>query len=298
MRADRPFVDRPVADLDAANAVARVVAARWGLAEPTLLRRGMNALFATDDAVVRVGMATGPAAASHALATVMTAHGVPTVEPIDGCAADLDGFAATGWRRVVISDAPVDWRAVGAAVRQVHRVPVSAVPSDYPAPSPTSFPWWQFDEMLADVAGELDEPAADGLRAAVDRNREWRTMLADEAVVCHGDVHPGNVLMGPNGPLLIDWDLLCIAPRAWDHAMLTTYAERWGGDTEVYPLFSAGYGSSLGDDPITRAVAELRNVAATLMRVIAARRDPLAAAEAERRLKFWRGESDAPWHAQ
>ncbi|MFP5488829.1 MAG: hypothetical protein ACLGHQ_11050, partial [Acidimicrobiia bacterium] len=60
----------------------------------------------------------------------------------------------------------------------------------------------------------------------------------------------------------------------------------------------AGYGRSLVDDDLTRALAELRNVAATLLRVRAGRTDPAAAAEAERRLAYWRGDSDAPWHAQ
>jgi hypothetical protein len=67
----------------------------------------------------------------------------------------------------------------------------------------------------------------------------------------------------------------------------------------VYPAFAAGYGESLVDDETTLAFAELRNVAATLMRVRAARTNPEACAEAERRLKFWRNDPDAPpWQAQ
>ena len=47
------------------------------------------------------------------------------------------------------------------------------------------------------------------------------------------------------------------------------------------------------------ALAELRLVAATLMRVTASIADPGAGAEAERRLRYWRGDADAPaWHAQ
>jgi hypothetical protein len=46
-------------------------------------------------------------------------------------------------------------------------------------------------------------------------------------------------------------------------------------------------------------IAELRLVAATLMRVRAARSNPSAKEEAELRLRFWRGDIDAPqWHAQ
>ena len=105
--------------------------------------------------------------------------------------------------------------------------------------------------------------------------------------------------MTDDGPVVLDWDLMCTAPRGWDHAMLLTLAERWGGDSGVYPAFAAGYGESLADDVITRRFAELRNVAATLMRVRAGRTDPVARHEADRRLRYWRGEIDAPlWTAQ
>jgi hypothetical protein len=105
--------------------------------------------------------------------------------------------------------------------------------------------------------------------------------------------------MSTNGALLIDWDLLCIANAAWDHAMLTVYAERWGGDPAAYPAFAEGYGTNLADDPVTVAVADLRNVAATLMRVRAGRSNEAARVEAERRLRYWRGDPDAPvWSAQ
>ena len=60
-----------------------------------------------------------------------------------------------------------------------------------------------------------------------------------------------------------------------------------------------GYGRSFRGDPLAEAVAELRLVAATLMRVRAGRSDAKAADEAALRLRYWRGEDDAPmWHAQ
>jgi hypothetical protein len=92
---------------------------------------------------------------------------------------------------------------------------------------------------------------------------------------------------------------MCIAPPGWDHAMLLTLAERWGGDPRAYAEFAVGYGRSLADDVTTRRFAELRNVAATLMRVRAGRTDPAARAEAERRLRYWRCDPEAPqWRAQ
>ena len=81
--------------------------------------------------------------------------------------------------------------------------------------------------------------------------------------MCHGDVHPGNVVMTAAGPVLLDWDLLCRGPPGWDHAMLLRLP-RWGRPARWYEEFAAGYGRSLADDPVTIAIAELRLVAATL----------------------------------
>ena len=151
---------------------------------------------------------------------------------------------------------------------------------------------------MADVGAEIDAAARAGLDEAIVRNAAWRR-LDGAHVVCHGDVHPGNVVMTADGPVLIDWDLMCTAPAGWDHAMLLTLAERWGGDTGAYPAFADGYGESMADDVTTRRFAELRNVAATLMRVRAGRTDAVARSEAERRLRYWRGDTDAPpWQAQ
>ena len=296
---DRPFVDRRVVDLEAAERVAREASARWALQSPVLLRQGMNAIFECGDVVVRVGRASAPAVASHQLATMLRSRDIPALAPMDGYATDLDGFAVSAWERIRPTDNPVDWRAVGAVVARVHELGQGDVPPAYPLPSPTAFPWWDFASLLDEVRDRLDEQARSGLQATIDEHADWSARISDGAVVCHGDVHPGNVLMGPDGPVLIDWDLLCLAPPGWDHAMLTTFAQRWGGDPGVYAAFADGYGASLADDGFTRSVAALRNVAATLMRVRAGISDPAAQAEADRRLRYWRGEVDAPvWRAQ
>jgi Phosphotransferase enzyme family len=299
MTSVRPFVDRPVVDRDGAQQVAIRQAADWGLPRPRLLRHGMNSLFVCGAVVLRVGAATAPADVSHALVRWLRGAGVPTVAPIDGLCADVDGLAITGWERVDAVDAPIDWEAIGRAVRIVHDLPVDRVPTGYPLPVPTRFPWWDFDTMLADVAGEVDAPALDGIRVELARGTGWRERVAEGAVLNHGDVHPGNVLVSADGSLLIDWDLMCVANPAWDHAMLTTYATRWGGDPGVFDRFTTGYGEPAVDPEFAAMLGELRNVAATLMRVKAGRDDPAAAVEAERRLRYWRGDPRAPtWRAQ
>jgi hypothetical protein len=98
---------------------------------------------------------------------------------------------------------------------------------------------------------------------------------------------------------MIDWGLLCVAPRGWDHAPLMTWTERWGGESGAYDAFAEGVGWDGRGDRYAEAFAELRLVAATLMRWKVAAVNPDARPEAERRLEFWRGDSDAAqWSAQ
>lgn len=299
MNATRPYVDRPLADTDAAMVVAKRFARAHRLGEPEMTRVGMNAIFAAGDVVIRVGRATAPAASAHELARVVSAAGVPVALPVDGLAEDHDGFAVTAWERLRPTGEPIAWSIVGQAVARIHAIDAADVPADYPLPTPDHFPWWHFDALVDELSDTIDPPALAGLTNAIDEGRWWLDHIGDGAVVCHGDVHPGNVLMTADGPRLIDFDLLCSAAPAWDHAMLTTYADRWGGDLGVYDAFAEGYGRSLADDQLTTTLGVLRNVASTLMRVRAGLTDDAARFEAERRLRYWRGDPDAPmWRAQ
>jgi uncharacterized protein (TIGR02172 family) len=42
--------------------------------------------------------------------------------------------------------------------------------------------------------------------------------LPDGESVCHGDLHPGNVIMSPDGPRIIDWDNACVGSPLTDFA--------------------------------------------------------------------------------
>jgi hypothetical protein len=297
MIATRAYVDRPVTDVVAATHAATTAAGRWRLDPPVLLRAGMNAIFASGRSVLRVSAPTAPAGVSLELADFWQRRGVSVPRPTRDDVVVVDGLSVTAWERVDATPEPIDWTRVGELVRRVHETDPSALPASVPLPSPTAFPWWDFEALLERAGPALDAAAREGIGAAIERHRRWREF--DEVVVCHGDVHPGNVLMRADGPVLLDWDLLCIGPPAWDHGPMLTWTERWGGRPGEYEAFARGYGHSFRGDPAATAIAELRLVAATLMRVAASITDPGARDEAERRLRFWRGDPHAPpWTAQ
>ena len=125
----------------------------------------------------------------------------------------------------------------------------------------TSYPWWRFDELLADVGPEIDDGARRGIRRA-DR-REPRLGRAVRRTRALGAVPrrrpPEQRDRWSRGPVIIDWDLLCLGPPGWDHAPLCSMVARWGAcpsGTRSSPGATArtvaGSGDPIADDPAPR----------------------------------------------
>ena len=272
------------------------------------------------DVAIRVGHPTAPPEVAVELAEWLASLGVVVPRPAAGGTVrqppavahhvadpaahegDEPGppLAATLWEWIEPLDVAVDWRSIGAMLARLHATEVDRAPVGLPLPAPWRFPWWDFAALfdgLGEHATGADADAFAAMRGVVDRHAGW-----DEPpgpfVLCHGDVHPGNVMMSDRGAVLLDWDLACVAPAGWDHGPMMRWATHWGGAATDYEDFAAGYGRSMVGDPFAEAVADLRLVAATLMRVRAADHDPAARPEAQRRLDSWRGVDVGPWHAQ
>jgi Ser/Thr protein kinase RdoA (MazF antagonist) len=261
---------------------------------------GMNGIFvAGDEVLLRVSRPTAPAQHAISLARALSRLGlrVPAYVRDEPFVTDEHSVFAVA---AIEESGPVDWRSVGEMVARLHRVDRDELPRGYPTPFCGDFPWWDFASLMGEVGDHLDSASRAAMDAAIERDVPLLRHQRDRpSVVCHGDVHPGNVMQSAEGPVLLDWDLLCVGPAAWDHAPLMTWTHRWGGDAGIYESFAAGLGESLRGDPLAEAIAELRLVAATLMRVRAAQSNRDAVDEAELRLRYWRGEPDAPqWHAQ
>jgi len=254
----------------------------------------MNHVFVAAETVVRVGIPNGDGSSQLALARNLARVGVAAPEPAIDEVITSDEMTASAWR-LIEKRHPVDWESIGSGLRSLHRVePKSVVPSGHPVADPRRLPWWDFDALLKACGPELDAAALLGMRRALARHEGWDDWTRRDLVLCHGDVHPGNVIGGPAGAVLVDWDLMCLAPPEWDLAPMSIWSRNWGGDALWYRDLESGYGTRL-DRELIGALGDLRDLAATLMAVRAGRTDAGRAAEAERRLTFWRDGAGPRW---
>lgn len=299
MDADAPFVTTPVGDTVAAGHLAAQLADHLDCPPPVLIRAGMNASYRAGDVVIRVGRPTAEPAAGYELAEALRRAGVRVPAPAAGSplVGDDSGVVATAWQFVAGGGAQ-DWAEVGRMTARLHDLDLRDVTGRYPTPRADSLPWWEFDDLLERARPLVDDPALAGLAATVARHGDWVERAGSPAgwVLCHGDIHQHNVVFSDEGPVLLDWDLLCLGPRGWDHAPLRAMVAHWGVDPAWCAEFERGYGRvvSGGGDGVVESLTELRTVAATLLRVLAEGADRGPDSEAERRLRFWRGEPSPP----
>ena len=115
---------------------------------------------------------------------------------------------------------------------------------------------------LAEAARTWSTPTG-SLRCGghVSRLRGWHDRARrEELVVCHGDVHPRNVLMRGDEVVIIDWDAICLGPPAWDHARADDLGRNDGAARQrTYPDFARGYDADLRESSLAKELAALRN---------------------------------------
>lgn len=293
-------------EFDAARTLAIVsrVAAERGIDDQVvLLRAGMNHVFRAGDVVLRVAPDHVDGQGHVELAQRLLEAGLPVVRPLDD-AVSLDGFVVTIWEHIdQAHHARIDYQQVGAAIARLHRIDTGWLPPRVRLAWCGQADWLQLESvyMRAAAAGVVDSHDLAVLAREYEALADWQQQARTEPdVVCHGDVHPQNVLMRNDGQaVILDWDSLCLGPAAWDHAPLLTWEERWGGEAGTYEAFAAGYGADLRGSPVAQLLARVRLLAPTLNKIMQGAQDDERAAEARRRVRYWRGDPDAPpWRPQ
>ena len=313
--AELPLVASPISVVDdnVIDEGIQHIAVDQKLSDIQLIRRSMNAVYKvttpSGPQIMRVSQPTDTTLPAIEFAEFLRRTHFEVPAPMSHVPFRHDEIEITLWEYVEPDlNQLVDWQAIGSFVQRLHEINPADIAKFYPLPKAASFPWWNFDELLADMGPTLDVTDHEILL------ERWQTLRPyfittqnidlesslDRPVLCHGDIHPGNVIVSrtTGRPVLLDWDLLSVAPREWDHAALLTWASRWGGQASTYSDFARGYGSDFSTNDLANALAELRLLSATLMRWRASLSLPSARAEAENRMKWWRQDPTAPmWQA-
>jgi spectinomycin phosphotransferase len=167
---------------------------------------------------------------AEVIAPVPTASG-PLWTTLGRWRALLFPFVAgtTGW-----SDMTDDhWRETGRIFRRIHTVAAPASMADLRS---ESFDPSAYGEALDSLDKQIAEASDDGeaLRSVREAWHEYRATIAAEMsaltrlapglrekrlprVICHADLHPGNLLRTDNGRVyVIDWDDVILAPKERD----------------------------------------------------------------------------------
>jgi len=197
----------------------RAVCAELGL-DPEgarLLRNVNNAVFRLARNPVVVRLVTLPSYVPRAelavtAATVFAEHAVPTIRLLAGIEQPVrvGRHVATVWQDVP----PTGPRPGGADLARLLRA-VHAVPAPCRG-LPEWDPLTDFDNRVWDTTMTRFDRAF-----LLHRSAELATAVAElqfalPTAVLHGDAHLGNVIPGPDGPVLCDFDSCSVGPPEWD----------------------------------------------------------------------------------
>lgn len=262
-----------------------------------LLRFTNNAVFAlvTAPFVIRI---VGSTQLRHRVGTVVRVarhfehHDVPAIRLLDAVEQPMsvDGHLVTVWHQVPSIGRPSTAADLARLLRQVHALPAPAGLAE----------WAPFAAVRARVS-DAEEIAAADREFLLDRCAELETALAGLEFplprgLVHGDAYPGNVIPGPDGPVLCDFDSSCVGPPEWDLTPLAVGRDRFGDPPVRYRTFAAVYGFDVTSWPgfaVLRAIRELK-LTTSVLPILRSR--PQVRPELFRRLDDLRsGRTDARW---
>jgi spectinomycin phosphotransferase len=103
-----------------------------------------------------------------------------------------------------------------------------------------------YQEPVAQKLASFMREKRDEIRKVVERAEALCRKLrlqSPERVLCHADIHPGNLLISPDGRIyIVDWDNPILAPKERDLALIGGCAA-WGSP-RFEALFYQGYGAA------------------------------------------------------
>lgn len=174
------------------------------------------------------------------------------------------------------------WVEFGAALKSIHAAPLPTALRDR-LPRETYTPHWgdrvreyqkrarrdTFDEPVAAELARFmrgQETTITRLVEAADRLAAALAARRRELILCHADIHAGNLLITDAGALyIVDWDTAMLAPKERDLMYPGSGLGRGWGRAETLVWFYQGYGPATVDaaaiayyrcDRVVRDIAE------------------------------------------
>ncbi|QCX79790.1 Phosphotransferase enzyme family protein [Streptomyces sp. YIM 121038] len=262
-----------------------------------LLALGENAVFAVGDLVVKVGRAAPElldrARRELAVGGWLRDAGVPAVRPAEDAPRLVEGHPVTVWHRLPAAVRAARPGDLAALLRLVHALP--APPFELPR-----------RELLGGVerwlrlAGDAIDPAdADYLRERRDGFAAAAAALVPRLAPgpVHGDALPRNVLVGPEGPVLVDLETFSSDLREHDLVVMALSRDRYGLGDEAYDEFTREYGWDVREWEGCGVLRGARETASCAWVAQHAPANAGALAEFRRRVASLReGDTEVRWH--
>lgn len=283
--------------MDEARAREILAAAGLPVAEARLLALGENAVFAVGGLAVKVGRDAEVferAEREVALAGWLAGEGVPAVRAAEEKPLLVEGHPVTLWHRLPEAVRPAEPRDLGPLLRAVHALP-----------EPVAFTLPRRDllggvERWLRLAGDAIDPAD----AAFLRERRDAFAPAAAALTphlspgpIHGDALPRNVLVGPEGPVLMDLETFSSDLREHDLVVLALSRDRYGLDPAAYEAFTEAYGWDVREWEGCAVLRGARETASCAWVAQHAPTNPKALTEFERRVASLRdGDPEVRWY--
>jgi aminoglycoside phosphotransferase len=258
---------------DKLEAVLRRVSALAGL-DPTgaeLVKFTANAVFRLpgDGAVVRIA---GSQALRHRVGKVvrvarwLAEADFPAVRLWPGLdqPVRIGEYLATVWQEVPVVGPEPTVTDLARLLHRLHRLPVPA--------TGLSLPHWTPLDDVGRRLGDAEQLSSSDRRFLRERRsaldeRLARLSFPSTPVVVHGDAHLGNLIAGPDGPVLCDFDSTCLGPAEWDLTPVAVGVLRFDDPIETQREFAAAYGHDVTDwsgFEVLREVRELKLVTSVL----------------------------------